>query len=271
MTRERGREMGGSVRWIGSSVAFALLIVLLVVLILRDVPRTVWYAVIPTYRYSEVRADLTVDGVRLDVSAVGGCRYREDIDFPLVNSLRAGYYLEGGVLAKRLQDGRGVVIVPRTFCTLLRSSPGKVMDWTAYPDHLRGLHIFLLDDADSPNTILYPILPQYLGLPEARVEVRGVFFRERTAAEVTDPTREVGWLSWPKRASEGSAEWKRAKLSDVWVGNFAAIVPEQQWMGVSQLADVYSHQHTPSSDVHAELNQIYSDLGSVDKLDSQIT
>lgn len=256
--------------WVASSLGAFFLLIFLVVLFLMDVPRTIWYAVIPTYRYSEVRVDLTLDGVRMDVSAVAGCRFREDLDFPLVNSLRAGYYLKGGALAKRLPDGRGLVIIPRTFCTLLRAHPDT--EWRAYPDPLRGLHVLLLDDAEKPTVIGYPILPQYLASTDTRLSINGVYFREKDSVEITDASEEVGWLRWPEFSLGGNAARKSMNPADTWVGYFAALITEQQWKSVTQLTETFSERTTPSADVFSELDKKYgsANLEGIPNFEDQI-
>lgn len=248
-----GADSKSIVKWTGGAIGVGLLGVILMAFIAIDGPRALWYAVVPSYRYSEVKVDLTLDGERIELSAVAGCRYRQSTDVPLVTNLSSGYYIKGGALAKRLPDGRGLVVIPGTFCSAFQNLSGRKEEWRPLPNSLRGLHILILDNADNPTVIGYPILPQYLDQPEARIAINSIEYRERDSADITDPTQEVGWLEWPESPVGNDS-------SHVWIGRFAAIIPERQWKNVEQIASAFADRTTPSADVYAELQTVYDDL-----------
>jgi hypothetical protein len=246
--------MSGS-KWVGSAFGAALLGLLVYFFVAIDGPQVLLNSVAPSARYSEVKIDLTLDGERIEMKAIARCRKTKDLDVPLVTSLGSGYVLEGGALAKRLPDGRGLVVIPRTFCSEFQNLGGQIDVWQPLPRGEQGLHLLLLDNADAPRTIGYPILPSYLKSPHPRISVHGLEYRERVGVDPTDPSLEVGWLRWPNVSADDQGAWRRVAPADNWIGQFASIVRPSDWEKEKSLADALKERSKPSADIYAEIGE----------------
>ncbi|NIJ40184.1 hypothetical protein FHS78_000439 [Parvibaculum indicum] len=249
---------GKSLKWIGVTAAMLATSVLFLVFFAVDGHKAIWYSVVPDYQYIEAKVDLTLDGERMEISAVGRCRWRQGTNIQGQFDGKTGFYLTGGALAKRLSDGRGLVVVPRSFCGYLGLAGLKGNTWQRLLGNpLRGFNFLLLDDADAPQTIEMPILPHYPNQPGARLVVHSVEYRKPSVPKITDPTREVGWLEWP---DENEKRHKKVKAEKLWIGLYASVLPRETWEQVAQIPDVFRGRTTPSANMEEDIRKKFGHL-----------
>ena len=251
--------LGRIFRWGGAGIGLAVLGLILFVMFIFGYHKWIWYSVVPHVRYMEVKIDLTLDGEPVEMRSVTRCRYHYEPHGPLAVNFRTGFRPSRGVLAKRLSDGRGLVIMPGTICQRFGILYGEQDRWHELTiNAFRDFHIYLLDDADDPQVIGYPILPQYLEEPDARIKIQSIRYREPTKADPTDPTKEVGWLEWPE--NDDIRPFAPISGTKKWVGLFASLLPREDWSKVEQISKVLGSRKTPSADIHETIREHYENL-----------
>lgn len=247
-----------SLKWIGFTVGMLATSVLLFVFFAVDGHKAIWYSIVPDYQYIEAKVDLTLDGERMEISAVGRCRWRQGTKIQGQFDGKTGFYLTGGALAKRLSDDRGLVVVPHSLCRHLGLIGLEGDTWRRPLNNpLFEFNFLLLDDADAPQTIEMPILPQYLNQPGARLVVHSVEYRRPSAPKITDPTQEVGWLEWP---DENEKRHKKVKAKKLWIGLYASVLPRETWEQVAQIPDVLRGRMTPSANIEDKIRKKFGRL-----------
>lgn len=251
--------LGRFFRWGAAGIGLAVLGLIFFVMFVFGYHKWIWYSVVPHVRYMEVKIDLTLDGEPVEMRSVTRCRYHYEPHGPLAVNFRTGFRPSRGVLAKRLSDGRGLVIMPGTICQRFGILYGEKDRWHELTiNAFRDFHIYLLDDADDPQVIGYPILPQYLEEPDARIEIHSIEYREPTKADPTDPTKEVGWFKRAEKGDDRPAD--PHSVSNIWSGLFASMVPKKDWSKVEQLSEVLGSRKTPSANIFAAAREHYEKL-----------
>ncbi len=247
-SRKDGSNWGRAIRIVLLSLAG--LVVLFFLLVTGIIPMVLSY-LWPTVYYTEVFADVTAEGQRYQLSSIAKCTLRAKARFGGLVAGDTPTVITGGLMAKRLPSGAGLIIVGPALCSEPRlselpritvkediSDPYDIrtvdlQNYLEFQGPTDSPKVLRLDDAEDPSLIA-AYWREYATRRDTDLRIHNIRYRRLRHAPSTgpeNPDREVPWLEGRRPPDKVVCKPSPA----TWVGYFTYVVDEEVWYEKEEL------------------------------------